>query len=261
MNIMSNAFIAVFNRRLQTTRRPFLARGSAIKRCGHCMIAQTHCVCAWLKPFGHSRLPLASNDVEISNNAMAVDLILLMHSDEILKPTNTGRLAADAFPNNCWVFEWSRLEPSSELIALLQDPQRQCVVVYPSTLTRPEFQLNAQAAVPQKRLTIILLDGTWRQAARMINHSQWLAQIPSLALDIAAIQKGSNYAMRKATQATRLSTAEATAIALAQVGQVDASHHLLQLFTVFNCHYHATRACIKPAVTDAHLYLESLAGN
>jgi hypothetical protein len=252
---MSNAFIAVFNRRLQTTRRPFLARGSAIKRCGHCMIAQSHCVCAWLKPFSGSRVLPPSTD------AMAVDLVLLMHSDEILKPTNTGRLAADAFPSNCWVFEWSRLEPPSELITLLEDPERQCVVVYPSTLTRPEFAATVQSDTPQKRLTIILLDGTWRQAARMINHSQWLAHVPSLSLDITAIEKGSNYAMRKATQATRLSTAEATAIALAQVGQASASFHLLQLFTVFNCHYYATRACIKPAVTDAHLYLESLASH
>ena len=249
---MTNAFIAVFNRRLATTRRPFLARGSAIKRCGHCMIAQTHCVCTWLKPF------MGSSD-HLSNDAMAVDLVLLMHSDEILKPTNTGRLAADAFPNNCWVFEWCRLEPSTELIALLEDPARQCVVVYPSTLTRPEYEPVAPLAMHAKRLTIILLDGTWRQAARMINHSQWLAHVPSLALNIAAIEKGSNYAMRKATQATRLSTAEAAAIALDQVGQSKASHHLLQLFNVFNSHYHATRACIKPTLTDAHAYLESLA--
>ncbi|MDZ7924662.1 MAG: DTW domain-containing protein [Marinagarivorans sp.] len=246
---MTNAFITVFNRRLATTRRPFLARGSAIKRCGHCMIAKTHCICQWLKPFSGGHL---------SSDTMAVDLVLLMHSDEILKPTNTGRLAADAFPNNCWVFEWSRLEPSKELIALLEDPARQCVVVYPSTLMRPEYELVAPIEVPAKRLTIILLDGTWRQAARMINHSQWLAHVPSLVLDITAIEKGSNYAMRKATQATRLSTAEAAAIALDQVGQKKASHHLLQLFTIFNAHYHATRACIKPELTDAHSYLESL---
>ncbi len=201
---------------------------------------------------------------------MALEVILLMHRDEILKPTNTGRLIANAFPHDCKAFEWSRLSPPPELLTILADSSRQCAVVYPAGENREILNIASDDArstaapssqpyldeVNKKRLlTVILLDGTWRQAARMMNHSHWLKSVPVLPLlDVEQAE----YKMRKASDGERLATAEACAALLQQLGRDKAAHHLKQLFQVFNHHYSASRACTKVSVTDAHHYFGCL---
>lgn len=243
-----NAYKQLFKARMTTAKKPFLARGTTVKRCGECFLAQSYCICNWLKPYG-GHLPY--------------DLVLLMHRDEILKPTNTGRLLADAFPSQCMAFEWSRLEPSSELLALINDPARQCALVYPARDERKKVNFNTElisvghTSVSVKgqsstRPTLIFLDGTWRQAARMFNHSDWLAGVPFYALDDAVMGE---YAMRKASDSSRLATAEAAGLVLDALNASLASQHLQHIFAVFNQHYAATRACIPVVPSASHTYL------
>lgn len=244
----NNSYRALRSKRLQASSKPFAARGILVERCEQCLLPIRYCICNFLKPFDATPL--------------GVDIVLLMHSDEILKPTNTGRLASAVFPKNCGVYEWSRLAPNPELLQLLQEPHRECVVIYPATLTRPVYVpaktrgLLAENNQGAKKLTLVLLDGTWRQAARMINHSRWLDKVPSMPLLIDDAYAGC-YAMRKSTQDSRLSTAEAIGIALAQVGEPAAAHYLHQIFSVFNTHYSAARACDFAPETEAHRFLKS----
>ena len=55
-----------------------------------------------------------------------------MHEDEVLKPTNTGRLVAALFPATTFVFEWGRVHPSEELQKLISDPNRLNLLVFPA---------------------------------------------------------------------------------------------------------------------------------
>ena len=251
----SNAFTRLKVQRLTTAHKPFLARGITVKRCSHCQLARSYCICRWLQPF--------DGDPEL-------DVVLLMHRDEILKPTNTGRLIANAFPQHCKAFEWSRLAPPSDLLKILTDPSRQCAVVYPAseqrkvlavdsmsdmTPTISQSQRLPEIAKQKTLLTVILLDGTWRQAARMMNHSQWLQSVPVLPLSDV---EQAEYKMRKATEDKRLATAEAGVALLQQLGRDKAAHHLKQLFQVFNYHYSASRACTRVTMSESHRYFEQL---
>ena len=244
----SNAFKQLRQARMITAKRPFLARGITVKRCEECLLAKQYCICEWLKPF---------------NGELPVDLVLLMHRDEILKPTNTGRLMAEAFPDQCMAFEWSRLEPPTELIALINHSDRQCAVVYPARNDRQPVEFNhlIGTAISKKHLgislvtkkpTLIFLDGTWRQAARMFNHSDWLSHLPFFALDDVVVGE---YAVRKASEISRLATAEAASLVLASMSAQKASEHLQHIFTIFNQHYAATRACIPIVPSPSHSYL------
>lgn len=56
--------------------------------------------------------------------------LLLMYDDEILKPSNTGRLIADIIPDT-FAFIWSRTDPNREMLALLKDPQWFPIVIFP----------------------------------------------------------------------------------------------------------------------------------
>lgn len=59
--------------------------------------------------------------------------------------------------------------------------------------------------------SIILLDGTWRKAYRMLKLNPWLLELPSLHLNFTG---KSQYIIRKSSRSDSLSTLEATAYSL-----------------------------------------------
>ena len=96
--------------------KPFVARGSRIERCPHCLLAPSVCIC----------------DFKVSYHAKA-DFLLLIHHDEEFKPTNTGRLIEDCI-SGTRRFKWSRTEPADELLQLLHDPDIDPYIVFPDTM-------------------------------------------------------------------------------------------------------------------------------
>lgn len=230
---MTNRFNLLRAACLARSTRPFLARGKSVQRCPHCQLAASACICAW-------RINLVS----------AVDVVLILHRDEVFKPTNTGRLIADVLPANTFAFEWSRTEPDPDLLRLLTDPMRYPVLVFPPAAAddRPVHLAKPQLS-PIRRLTLVLLDGTWKQAGKMYRTSRWLADLPLLCL---AEPKQGAYAVRQAIRDGQLATAEAAAEILQLCGEGRAAAVLEDYFAVFNEHYLATRGSRTPAHLPAH---------
>lgn len=229
---MIHTYQRLRNECLSESTRPFLARGASVKRCQRCLLGRTACICPWR----------AEMHIE-------VDIILLMHRDEVFKPTNTGRLIADVFPANTHVFSWSRTQPPAALLTILADSARYPVVVFPPGdnyvglihTVKPELP-------PQQRLTLILLDGTWKQARKMFKTSRWLSGLPVMVLN--GTPEG-RYAVRQAATEGQLATAEATAALLSQCEESIAAQLLADYFNVFNQHYIATRMN-TPLVRSCH---------
>ena len=218
---------------LATATREFNARGKSVARCEHCQLALKACICHW-KPAGN----------------ISCEFILLMHREELFKPTNTGRLIADIFPDQTRAFCWSRTEPDTELIQILRDPNRLCLIVFPDeTRVHPIEQSASGNLVSDRLLTFILLDGTWKQSGRMFHLSRWLDDVSTFSLSNV---KAGDYAVRKSHQDDYVSTAEAAAACLDVVGESSSANLLRDYFAVFNQHYLATRGGYSPDVSDAH---------
>ncbi len=216
---MSNAFLRLRDLSLAQATRPFLARGKDIKRCPRCFIKPDLCICEFR-----------------AETTCGCDVVLLLHHDEVFKPTNTGRLIADILPKQTHAVEWARTQCPAPLAALLKDPARYCVLVFPGGdpgNTLSPGQALELAHSPKQTLTLILLDGTWRQACRMARLSNYLAPIPRLAIPRSV----GGYAVRQAHRQGQLSTAEAGASALELCGQTDAATRIRKYFQVFNLHY------------------------
>jgi DTW domain-containing protein len=231
----------------------FLARGKSVVRCEMCQLAEFACICNWI--------PRVSCHCEF---------IVIMHRFEVFKPTNTGRLIADVFPDNTHFFAWSRTEPAMELLALLSDKDRHCFIVFPadsseiitdqaSKLIKP--QRGVYSAIPEssKTPTFILLDGTWKQSGRMFHLSRWLDAVACISFPGFVLQdyvKG--YVVRKSHQDNYLSTAEAAALCLRMANEIESSEVLLDYFQLFNQHYMATRGCYPPLIGELHHKLSAL---
>ncbi|WP_331344398.1 tRNA-uridine aminocarboxypropyltransferase [Cellvibrio sp. UBA7661] len=239
VNEYSNQYLRLRAQRLSESTREFLARGKSVSRCNSCQLAIFACLCPW-RPKVDARC----------------EFVLVMHRDEVFKPTNSGRLIADVFPHRTHVFCWSRTEPVRELLVLLADPRRYCVIVFPA-------DANEGAAKPRdliyelpsddRVITFILLDGTWKQSGRMFHLSRWLEGIPCIVLPEALMR---SYAVRKSHQEHYLSTAEAAGLCLQMAGENLASDVLLDYFQLFNLHYLSTRSAVPPVIGALHQRLK-----
>ncbi|MCG6200521.1 tRNA-uridine aminocarboxypropyltransferase [Psychromonas antarctica] len=207
----------LYQQRLSQCTRPFLARGGRVERCTHCMLLPYLCICAIKKT-----LP--------TNSAF----LLLMYDDEILKPSNSGRLIADLIPDT-YAFIWSRTQPHAQLLDLLKDPKWQPIVVFPEEYAVAERIIHNQPTPPNnKRTLFILLDGSWAQAKKMFRKSPYLDSLPVLSFTPETL---SRYLLRKATKDNQLATAEVAGRVLEFIGEPANATMMDLLFETFKENY------------------------
>lgn len=149
-------------------------------------------------------------------------LVLLLHQLEDRKPTNSGRLALRCLPN-------------SELVPLgaggptdtpaAWAPGANAVLLFP----HPEARPISSFVDPARPLTLVVPDGTWRQAAKARRRLPGLADVPSVTLPEGA---PSSYRLRSDRRAGRLSTMEAIARAMGVLEGRAVEEQLLYVFRV-----------------------------
>jgi DTW domain-containing protein YfiP len=160
--------------------------------------------------------------------------LLLMYDDEILKPSNTGRLIADLIPNT-FAYIWSRTEPNTEMLHLLSDPQWQPIVIFPAEYSEPQRLVeNVGGLLNNKKILFILLDGSWAQAKKMFRKSPYLDKFPVLSFSPENV---SRYLVRKSVKDNQLATAEVASLALSFIGEEHNASQLDLLFEVFKENY------------------------
>ncbi|MDP1931576.1 MAG: DTW domain-containing protein [Gammaproteobacteria bacterium] len=206
-------------RELAKTRKPFMARGSKVKRCATCLLPLTGCICA-------------ARPQPSEGSAFC----FLMYYGEAFKPTNTGRLIADVVrDNHAFVWDRTRLDPA--LLSLLADPRYAPIVVFPKQYAEEERCISSPAEVPGiqagRTPLYIMLDGTWREAKKMFR-SEYLRALPVLGVDP---ENASNYQLREAVHKHQLCTAEVAAMVLALGGDHVAAQALTHYFAVFRRNY------------------------
>ena len=222
--------------------RPRLDRGDPRKeRCAGCRLVPSHCMCAF-----RASLPTRAG------------VCLVMAEFEALKPSNTGWLIADVVPDT-HAFAWSRTHVDPALLALLDDPRWQPMVVFPGEFAAPErvvTQLPSDAAVPARRPLFILLDGTWSEARKAFRKSPYLDRFPVLSLNPEQL---SRYKLRRSWHAHHFCTSEVAALCLAFAGDVHAAQALEATLDVFSDRYLRAKQSVPADPGDAnHLRLETL---
>ena len=131
--------------------------------------------------------------------------ILLTHSREILKPTNTGQLIQRAIPDTLTII-WQRKQPDPALLKILS--REKVALVYPAEQT-------AAVTEPVDFDYFILIDSTWQEARKIYNHSPYLQDIP--CVQISPTQQ-SSYRLRRNQREGGLCTAECAIELLRQGG-------------------------------------------
>ncbi|MEI8656885.1 tRNA-uridine aminocarboxypropyltransferase [Vibrio sp. Hal054] len=131
-----------------------------------------------------------------------VELIILQHPTEEHRPMGTARILSLSLANSR-LLVGEDFREHGELNQLLAEPDVEHFVLYPSDVSLSA----ADVALPiEKKIRIILLDGTWKKAFKMWQLNTQLHHLPCLHLPEDL--KG-NYRIRKAPSENALSTVEA----------------------------------------------------
>ena len=155
-------------------------------QCSRCLRPVTRCLCA-LIPSLDSR----------------TRVLLLQHPSEVSHALNTARLAALGLNNAQLVVG----EVFDDLATLLNPPGYQARLLFPASDAQP---LQAYT-VSDEPLLLVVPDGTWRKARKLLHINPLLAALPRVSLADGAI---SRYRLRKAPGPGALSTVEAIVQAL-----------------------------------------------
>ncbi|NUT74546.1 DTW domain-containing protein [Pseudomonas sp. C1C7] len=155
-------------------------------QCPRCLRPQSHCLCP-LIPSLDSR----------------TRVLLLQHPSEVSHALNTARLAALGLTNAELIVG----ELFEELPRLLDQPGYRARLLFPGDEAQP-MQAYADSDEP---LLLVVPDGTWRKARKMLHLNPLLAALPRVTLAEGGV---SRYRLRKAPGPGALSTIEAIVQAL-----------------------------------------------
>ncbi|QFU20654.1 DTW domain-containing protein [Shewanella eurypsychrophilus] len=136
---------------------------------------------------------------------VSTELIILQDPSEVGHAKNSVRLLSLVIPET-QVIVGELPEDFLKLRQYLNISSKPIYLVYPSDKSRNVEEVNLEGEV-----ILLLLDGTWRKAYKLLQLNPWLLDYPSLHLDL---ESASNYTIRKASRSDSLSTLEASAMML-----------------------------------------------
>ncbi|QAA32511.1 tRNA-uridine aminocarboxypropyltransferase [Clostridium manihotivorum] len=132
-------------------------------------------------------------------------LWILSVEREFYRPSNTARILKLANPEATEIFHWERSNTPKELIEKIESGIYDVYLLFPQeeeSSTIVDFNNKGISKIP----AFILVDGTWKEAKRIIRRSEYLKAIPRITLKA---DYKSKYTLRKGVFDGNLCTMEA----------------------------------------------------
>lgn len=122
-------------------------------------------------------------------------ILLLTHEREFRRKTSTGVLAAEHSNGLVEQILWERKKPNKNLLEVMEE--NRAVLIYPTD--------DEEIADIEHYDNMIVIDGTWQEAQKIFNRSQYLKGAPKYTLKSS---KKSKYTMRRNQRSGGLCTIE-----------------------------------------------------
>lgn len=188
-------------------------------QCDQCGLTRQGCICDY--------------EIELVSR---VEFWLLTHEEELKRTSNTGRLIEKALTTTR-VIPWQRKEVPQELVQLIESGDYNIFLVFSDE--REEEQARTVSFKEDDRQTVFLiLDGTWKEARKMLRKSPYLDQLPILALKDL---KPTRYDLRRNKDLDHICTVEVAIELLKLSDEKENSKMLGDYFNTFLDAYHAGR--------------------
>ena len=164
--------------------------------CSHCDYPLTACLC-------HAIVPILS----------ANQVYVLQHPHEAVHAKNSVRLLRRVLPETIVVTGETEAD-FAQVRHELENSVQPTLLLYPFEHSVSLLNADIHGASKMASVNLLVIDGTWRKALKMIKLNPWLAQFQ--AVHLSEDYQG-RYRIRKAKRPDSLSTLEATAFALSHL--------------------------------------------
>ncbi len=203
--------------------------------CLQCLKSQVTCYCGEIKKF-----------------KTKFKIILLQHPMERRKAIGTARMTHLAIENSTLIVG-KDFNDNPQVNALLRNPELYCVVLFPGPQSLnlsllPQHERTTWFPT-EKQLVILVIDGTWASAKRMLRQSPNLLELPQICF---TPQRPSEYKIRQQPKEHCVSSIEAVHQLLEILEPATRADHLLELFRgmvelQIRCfeHHHANAASAR----------------
>jgi DTW domain-containing protein YfiP len=161
-------------------------------------------------------------------------VLVLQHRREACKPTNTARLLARTV-EGCSIVQVTTRE-RSWTPTLLGPEDEERWVLFPSTEAPPVERRHLERW-SQRPTCLILVDGSWRQAGRIVRRAAGVVDLPRVSLPPGG---PSRWPIRRAPRPDQLCTFEALVRLVALQPELAAAHELERAFQVVLAAQHPT---------------------
>lgn len=140
--------------------------------------------------------------------ATGVRLVVVQHPRESRVPIGTAAMAVRSVQGASLIIA-TDVDRSDELRRIVEDPERRAVLLWPG-----EGACDLEAASLPLPATLVVVDGTWSTAKKLVRRNRILASLPRVRL---SPKTPSRYRIRKEPRAECLSTLEAISLALGAI--------------------------------------------
>lgn len=186
------------------------------KQCQVCGLIVGNCLC--------------SEKIDIQSN---VEFWLLTHEEELKRTNNTGRLIEYAV-GNTKVFRWHRTEEPKALIKLIQSEAYHIYIIFSDDRASEKVRVKPYQ-ITDKPTVFLIIDGTWKEARKILRKSPYLDKLPILTL---APTKSTSYNLRRNSEQHHLCTVEVAISLFELVGEQSQALQLEEYYQKFLLKYH-----------------------
>lgn len=156
--------------------------------CNKCGLPEMNCIC--------NSVP------KIKTNAK---IWILSTEREFTRPSNTARLLKLVNPESTELILWERTKVPEKLIEYISSEEYEIYILFP-TEGNEQLERKVQDENSGKIPAFIILDGTWKEASKILRKSDYLKKLPRISLN--PIHK-SEYTLRRGASEGELCTIEA----------------------------------------------------
>lgn len=188
--------------------------------CQRCSRPITGCICQFFLSLDH----------QVDNH---IDVVILQHPQEVKQSKGSVPLLLNSLAH-CQTIEGEDFSDNEQLNGLLNDTQRQVLLLYPSEQARPLEHHNQVefSRVKKKKLTLLLIDATWKKAYRIYMLSKNLHELKHVTLPVTITGQ---YVIRSTNKKNALSSLEACIHALTLLESAPSKYQsIMDNFIKFN---------------------------
>lgn len=195
--------------------------------CEECGLPELNCICG-----------------AIQNTNTEIQFWVLSSRRELYRSSNTARLIKLINPHSTEIFLWERTKAPEELIKRIESNEYRIFLLFPAE-TEDLERRRTDYMKSDNKTVFIIIDGTWKEARKILRKSAYLSAIPVVSI---AIEGKSKFDLRKGADVGQFCTIEAAIEVLRLNGETDNIESFQSVFDLFLKAYKASASGHKVKV-------------